>query len=176
MRRYTTFSTLVGVDPADPWAKASNLPPVDGLDVTALITTRGATSPHTAIPVTTNSYIKGNYKLVTGGEADFASWSGPQFPNASSPASPVEGTKLDCTKPCLFDVVNDPTEHNELSASMPDKVAELLADFETAKASFFTNNDTGVMSCPANITMPCACWMASHKYGGFLGPYQEVTV
>jgi arylsulfatase I/J len=173
---YTTFSKLVGVDPSDPWAKASNLPPVDGLDLTELITTTGASSPHAAIPVTTLSYIKGDYKLISTPKADFAAWSGPQFPNASSPKSPVEGVELDCSKGCLFDVVNDPTEHTDLAASMPAKVAELMADYQAAQVSFYSNNETGVMSCPSNITMPCACWMASHKYGGFLGPYQEVTV
>jgi hypothetical protein len=174
--RYTTFSKLVGVNPADPWAAASGLPSVDGLDVIDLLTTAGAPSPHAAIPITTNSYIKGDYKLIVEASADYAAWSGPTFPNASSSASPVKGVTLDCAAGCLFDVVSDPTEHDELSASMPQKLAELMADYTTAKESFFSNNDTGTMSCPAGISMPCACWMATHKYGGFIGPYQEVTV
>lgn len=33
----------------------------------------------------------------------------------------------------------------------------------------FTNN------CPANLDpekdLGCACWMAKHKYGGFMGPF-----
>ncbi|CAE7326290.1 Arsb [Symbiodinium sp. KB8] len=173
---YTTFSKLVGVDPADPWAKQSGLPPVDGLDLTDLLTSPSGQSPHVAIPVTDLSYIKGNYKLIVSKEAGFASWAGERFPNSSSSKSPVEGVSMKCGDGCLFDVVEDPTEHHELSASMPEKVQELMADYLAAKQSFFTNNDTGVMSCPPGISMPCACWMVQHKYGGFFGPYQEVTV
>jgi len=173
---YTTFSRLVGVDPADPWAKESGLPPVDGLDLTSLITTPGAKTPHSGLPVTTLSYIKGDYKLIVTPKADFASWGGPRFPNASSHKSPVEGVVKDCTSGCLFDVVNDPTEQTDLSSSMPDKVSELLGEYTEAKKSFFSNEDKGVNSCPAGIKMPCACWMATHKYDGFIGPYQEVTV
>lgn len=173
---YTTFSSLLGVDPSDPWARESGLPPVDGKDLTDLITKPGAKSPHEAIPVTTLSYVKGDYKLIMDKQAKFASWSGERFPNSSSPSHPVEGAILHCPNGCLFDVVKDPTEHNDLAASMPDKVAELQSEYSEAQKSFFTNNDTGVMSCPAGISMPCACWMALHKYNGFLGPYQEVSV
>ena len=40
--------------------------------------------------------------------------------------------------------------------------------------SFWANRERGVDACPPGAPGPCACWMAKHKYGGFLGPYQEV--
>lgn len=46
---------------------------------------------------------------------------------------------------------------------------------EELRKSFFQNNDVGQDSCPSDIDMPCACWMAVNYYGGFLGPYQEVS-
>ena len=39
---------------------------------------------------------------------------------------------------------------------------------------FFENNDAGVDACPSGIGVPCACWIARHKYGGTVGPWQEV--
>ena len=62
---------------------------------------------------------------------------------------------------------------------MADVAARMVVRLDELKKGFFSNNDTGVDACPAGVVpkgVPCACWMARHKYGGNLGPYQEVTV
>ena len=61
---YTTFSTMVGVDPYDYWAEASGLPPVDGLDVWPMIMGTNTTSPHAELPISNWTLISGQYKLV----------------------------------------------------------------------------------------------------------------
>ena len=40
------------------------------------------------------------------------------------------------------------------------------------RASFWRNEERGVDSCPSGVEVPCACWMAKHRWKGTLGPYQ----
>ena len=46
-----------------------------------------------------------------------------------------------CSSPvkraCLFHIVDDPTEHNDLAASMPDKVDEMIVALQNISRSFF---------------------------------------
>merc|ERR1712080_5183 len=77
---------------------------------------------------------------------------------------------------CLFDLSIDMTEHNNIAASKPDIVQQLYTRLLELRKGFWSNKEKGVNACPDNITIPCGCWMANAKYGGFFGPYQEVTL
>jgi arylsulfatase I/J len=165
---------MVGVDPFDPVAAASGLPPVDGLNVWPLISGQNATSPRVEIPVSNFTYINGSYKLIVGIKATYAGWEGPVYPNSTTPIHQVQTVTLDCTHGCLFNVEDDPTEHANLAASHPHILASMKARFAVLRESYYQNNEQGVNSCPPDITTECACWMAVNRYGNFFGPYQEV--
>jgi arylsulfatase A-like enzyme len=168
---YATLCDLAGVDPTDYVAAAGKLPPIDSLNVWPLISGQNSTSPRTEIPVSESALIQGQYKLLTGPQIE-ATWSGPSYPNASSPASPVDpGPTLKCAGGCLFDVIADPTEHNDIAAQNPALVASMSARLAELVKGYYTNNDTFVNLCPSNITMPCACWAALNTWGGYFGPY-----
>jgi hypothetical protein len=83
---------------------------------------------------------------------------------------------LDCHEGCLFDVLNDPGEHIDLSSEHPEILARMKQRLTELKDNFYENNDKNVDVCPPNIDIPCACWMAINYYGGFYGPYQEVDL
>ncbi len=98
-----------------------------------------------------------------------AGWAGVQYPNASTASHDI-CYEVDCgATGCLFDVVADPGEYNDLAAQRPDDLARLNARLDVLKQGIWANNERGVDACPANVTELCACWMASHVYGGFLG-------
>jgi len=170
---YATLASLAGVSPTDQLAAISGLPPVDGVNVWPLIAGETAQSPRGELPLGKSAIIRGQWKLLLGDQHG-AAWHGPDYPNASSHGDdPV----LQCgDRGCLFDVVADPTEHEDVRETHQSVAHELSARLQALAAGFFDNNDRGVDSCPAGIEMPCACWMAINHYGGFFGPYQEIDM
>ena len=91
-------------------------------------------------------------------------WTSPAYPNISTA---WQNTPFNCGATpaglCLFNVFNDPTEHDDLAAAMPAKAAELLARIAAANATLFTP-DRGTAD-------PLACKAALGKWGGFWGPW-----
>ena len=64
---------------------------------------------------------------------------------------------------CLFDLLADPTEHNDVAAAHPDIVAALYKRIEHHQSTVFSPNrgtDDG-----------SACRAATHTWGGFYGPF-----
>jgi arylsulfatase B len=173
---YATFCDLAGVDPFDTRAAAAGLPPVDGVSLWPMLSGANTTSPRTEIPIGSDAsecnYPLGNgttvqgliradgYKLLIG-EIGQNIWTGPLYPNKST--SWVD-TPYKCGNPgCLFNIIDDPTEHNEISAAHPDIVKAMYARIlELQKTVFFPNRgtDDGV-----------ACTAALQKWGGFWGPF-----
>jgi hypothetical protein len=123
-----------------------------------------------------NAILQGRFKLIIGDpKVRYAGWDGPIYPNSSSAISrPDFNTPLYCEQGCLFDVVSDPGEHNDLAAHSPEIVLKLKNRLEELKNDFYENDDLNVDSCPKGIDIPCACWMAINYYGGYFGPYQEI--
>jgi len=82
------------------------------------------------------------------------------------------GGKGVCSNGCLFNVVDDMTEQNNLfnATEHQDLIVSMTKTLATLREGFHTNKDKFVNDCPAG-TKDCACWMATHKYGGFMGPY-----
>jgi arylsulfatase A-like enzyme len=167
---YATFCGIGGVDPSDPVAKIAGLPPIDSVDVWPLISGANATWPRVEIPVSPQALISWPYKLITGENA-FASWQGDEFPNSSSTEDSVN-PMYNCSNGCLFDLSQDSNEHTDISANNPSIVQSLNNRLNALVPGFFSNNDTGVDACPSNITLLCGCWMATHYWGNFLGPFQ----
>jgi arylsulfatase B len=171
---YGTFCALAGVDPTDEVAAAAGLPPVESVNVWPLVSGANGTSPRSEIPVGPQVLIQGRFKLMLGKQIE-ATWAGPQYPNASSGASPVDpGPTLDCGFGCLFDVVADPAEHVNVAADHADIVTAMTARLISLRKGFFSNSDdfTNRTVCPANASItPCACWAALNVWGGYFGPW-----
>ena len=174
---YSTLGKLAGADPTDHQAAAVGLPPIDSYDVWPLVIGETKTSPRQELPVNANTLISGRFKLLTGSVSP-AGWTGPAYPNASSGHGDAGAVLLNCTTPgklaCLFDVVQDPEERHDIALEQPELVQTLIKRLAQLSKSFWANRERGVDACPPGTPPPCACWMAKHKYGGFLGPYQEV--
>ena len=65
----------------------------------------------------------------------------------------------------------------DLADVFPLEVGRMAAKLKWMAKTFYENDDHGVDACPASIgDVPCACWMARHKYGGTMGPFQEVEL
>jgi hypothetical protein len=175
---YTTLVRLAGVDdgPNDD-SQAGRFPPIDSLDIWPLLSGVKSSSPRQEIPLSKYALIQGDFKLIydPNHNIDQSGWTGPIYPNASSASADIF-VKLDCREGCLFDVANDRGEHRNLAKEMPVRLQAMKHRLLELQGGFFENNDKADDNCPKELEMPCACWMAINKYGGFLGPYQEVDL
>jgi len=169
---YATFCAIAGADPADAAAAAAGLPPVDGMNMWPLLSGANASSPRTHVLLGSsdgtdksgNTIVEGvvradGYKLLLGKQAS-AFWTGPTYPNSSTYPS---GSENCGDAGCLFNVLADPNEHDEISAAHPDVVKELRALVDAAAATVF-NPDRGTDD-------GAACTAAFAQHGGFFGPF-----
>eukprot|EP00052_Salpingoeca_macrocollata_P009358 m.73926 g.73926 ORF g.73926 m.73926 type:complete len:523 (+) comp17066_c0_seq1:390-1958(+) len=159
---YSTFCGLAGVDPTDHEAAAAGLPPIDSLDVWPLLSGANNTSPRQEWLVDEGALLQGEWKLLTGRQIE-AGWAGPQYPNTSSAGHEVCTVSLACKDGCLFNVVNDPTEHVDLAAAHPDRVAAM----KVRMAEWVTT----IYHHPIPPNDPECEATAYQKYAGFLGPW-----
>jgi arylsulfatase B len=175
---YATYCGLAGVGTEDDKAKAANLPPVDGLDLWPLLSGANATGPRTEVwlgsggagdsdnskdPIV-QAYIRADgYKVIYGNVIE-NTWTGPFYPNATT--NWCDTCPLDCgtiDKPtCLFNVLQDPTEHDNLAAANPAIVKEMAARLAELTKGIFAP-DRGQ---PAT---DMACTASKNKWGGFVG-------
>ena len=160
---YGTFCAIAGVDPFDVKAAKAGLPPVDSLNVWPFISGQVAVSPREEFPVSMNSLISGDYKILIG-TVQQAGWTGPQYPNMTDTNGNGILTLTECGRTgCLYNIKDDPEERTNLAAQMPEKLEEMLAKLKLYQATHF-NPDRGTNS-------PLACDAALTKYGGFFGPF-----
>lgn len=137
---YATYAHAAGAPIADLDPAAAGLPPVDG--VSLLATLRGGDGgapppPRVELALSlrwgddgcsdathappyashgSGALIVWPLKLIVGVTCP-AHWTGPNSPNASTPIPP-SGLRHDCGRAgCLFHLVHDPTEHQDLVAS-----------------------------------------------------------
>ena len=121
---YATFCKLAGVDPSD---SGEGKFPVDSLDIWPIITGSTTKSPHDSIILgydydNTGAIISGDYKLIVGPQGkscDNLMWSPLDYPCHDGPKGD------NCNPNCLYDIINDPTEKNNLAESKPDVVKQL---------------------------------------------------
>ena len=177
---YTTFCALAGVSPEDHVAAAAGLPPVDGVNLWPLLSGANSTPPRTEVwlgsagagnvdnskePIIQALIRADGYKLIHG-LVNQDAWTGPFYPNATT--SWCDTCTLDCgpidAPTCLFNVLDDPTEHNELSAQHPDIVASMAARLQELAKTVFAP-DRGKEDTTN------ACHAGDVTWGGFVGPF-----
>ena len=159
---YATFCALAGIDPSDTAAAKANLPPIDSLNMWPLISGRKSISPRVDIPISMTTLISGNYKILTGSVGK-AGWTGPVYPNNTGPGGGISGRERCGNGGCLYDIINDPGEHNNLASQMPRKLKKMRKKLGEYQATYF-NPYRGEKS-------PAACEVALNEYGGFWGPF-----
>ena len=165
--------------PTDHHAATSGLPPLDSVNAWPALMGEEGVLPYTHeyIPLSNVALLESatGLKYLRGRQAP-AGWQGEVYPNETSNEHPA-GYALVCggkEEGCLFNVSADPTEHTNLAEAMPTRLNALGAKLDELKESFYDNDDVGVDACPAGLKVPCACWLAVHKYHGTFGPFQEV--
>lgn len=177
---YATFCALAGVDAHDARAAAAGLPPVDSLDLSAVLLGTNESSPRTEVPIggsdgsdhAGNTLVAGlidaqGWKLILG-NVDPAFFQGPVYPNTSTAASPEPHLK--CGDPndgsgkgCLFNVLTDPYELDDVAAEQPARVKALRARIAELQAGVYNPNRG-----KGDKTM---CTAGLEKHAGFLGPW-----
>jgi len=159
---------------ADERAAAAGAPPIESLDLWPLIAGLNASSPRAGFAAGPTAIVSGRWKLLTGAVPG-AGWTGPTWPNASSPAADVHSFTAHCGEGCLFDVDADPGEHHDVAAANPTVVARLAQELAAAARTFWANNESGVCAHNKSLSIhsECACDAAAVVWGGFLGPYAE---
>ena len=161
---YGTFCALAGVDPTDERAARANLPPVDSINMWPLISGESATSPRIDVPVSYDTLISGDYKILVGNVGQ-AGWTGPQYPNTSHLLDGIYVSE-DCGETgCLYNIKMDPEERNNLASASENQeiLKEMQLKLTTYQETYF-NPDRGE-------EWPGACETAMNEYGGFWGPF-----
>eukprot|EP01083_Nonionella_stella_P307519 1081263_1 len=120
---YETFAVIVGVDTSNlPPLTNESIPKLDSMNIYGLIDGSNLTSPRMEIPLSSNgALISEQYKLVLTAQQNLGFYTGPRSPNITRPYKD-EG----CANGCLFDIIEDPTEHVDLSDQYPQIKAKLM--------------------------------------------------
>lgn len=156
---YATLSGLAGVDPTDQLAASAGLPGIDSLDMWPLISGQTSTSPRTDIPISSNTLISGDYKILTGTVSQ-AGWTEVVHPNSNSVSLPDQSCGK---KGCLYNIKDDPEERSDLASTIPAVLRSMRQKLQGYQATRF-NPDRGSVS-------DAACDAALGKYQGFWGPF-----
>lgn len=158
-------SALAGADPTDHQAAQYGLPPIDSLDLWPVLSGRNATSPRREVHVRGDLLVQGRFKVIVG-DVQGAAWAGPQYPNTTSAGHEVMRGELSCRPACVFDLVNDPTEHTDIASADPARTAALVARLAQLNATIW-HRKSGQIDPQCNVT-------AYARWGGFYGPWLEL--
>lgn len=156
---YATFCGLAGVDPTDHSAAIAGLPSIDSLDMWPLISGQNSTSPRVDIPISYNTLISGEFKILTGTVSQ-AGWTAYDHPNTTSVTLPDEN----CTKKgCLYNIKTDPEERINLASTNRRDLRLIRNKLQAYQATHF-DPDRGSVSADA-------CTEALGTHCGFWGPF-----
>jgi len=189
---YTTFSAMVGVDPADSRAASARLPDLDGLDMWPWLMGEVEDSPRTELVLSEYSVIENDFKYFQG-RLIYSVWGDVVWPTGDTPTQDeLRDTILDCSfHGCLFNLAKDPEERIDVAGLYPETTLHLKTKLVYEKSKFWVHEVDGVRlaeqdSCPedfelvvdvgtgkdSGVSLPCGCWMAMNNYNNFDGPYQ----
>ena len=179
---YTTFCKLAGVDSSD---SGPGKFPVDGVDVWPIISGENSTSPHDHMMLGFNySYSKtstevgaiimGDYKLIIGKQGvncDVNMWSPIDYPCTDGPVGE------NCDPYCLFNIIKDPGEHNNLADKEKDILNKLLDRYNEYSKEPREMQDQGCHGmgdgeCPSDPMDTVCEYMQQH--GGYWRPWRNL--
>ena len=173
---YPTFCKMAELDPSD---SGTGKFPVDGLDVWQIISGENATTQHGEIVLgynftlnanPTGAIIVGEYKLIVGQQGrgcDRLMHSPLDYPCTNGP----EGN--DCDPHCLYNIIEDPGERQDLSKTKPDILKMMLDRYNSHAKEPQDRLDQGYHNMNDLPTFPQACeYMQRH--GGYWQPWVNV--
>lgn len=171
-----TFCSLAGCDTSDEAASHAGLPPMDSLDLWPHLSGANATSPRTEVWFTPLSGDRGNgtntksadaaiivgqHKLIVGNISQ-ASWCGPTYPNHTTwdTWKTIEKCTSETKVGCLFDIMNDPSEHHDLALEEPTLAQKLLARLEELDRTLYDppRGDPDVSGACAQVVRNDGTW------------------
>ena len=177
---YPTFCKMAGVDPSD---SGPGKFPVDGLDVWPIISGENVTTLHEEIVLgynfslqsnrnSTGAIIVGDYKLIVGQQANKPGCDSLMFTPIDYPCT--NGTQgKDCDPYCLYNIIEDPGEKEDLSQSQPDILQKMLDRYNAHAKEPQDRLDQGYHSHSVMPTFAEACkYMQDH--GGYWRPWVNV--
>lgn len=177
---YPTFCKMAGVDASD---SGPGKFPVDGLDVWPIISGENDTTLHEEIVLgynfslqakrnNTGAIIVGEYKLIVGQQASRTGCDSLMYTPIDYPCK--NGTNgNDCDPYCLYNIIKDPGETQELSESQPDILQKMLDRYNNHAKEPQNRLDQGYHSHTALPDFPQACqYMKDH--GGYWKPWENV--
>ena len=168
---YPTFCKMAGVDSDD---SGPGKFPVDGADVWPIISGQTTQTTHSEIVLGYNytgkgAIIVGDYKLIYGAQGegcDSVMWSPLNYPCSDGPKGP------NCDPYCLYNIVQDPEERNELSKTEPDMLKKLLDRYNSYSKEPRSMQDQGYHSDDEVPVEEDACEYMM-KNGGYWRPWIE---
>ena len=174
---YPTFCKMAGVDPSD---SGPGKLPVDGLDVWPIISGENTTTQHGEIVlgynfshihnVPTGAIIVGEYKLIVGRQSqgcDSTMFTPLEYPCTNG----TYGN--DCDPYCLYNIIEDPGERQDLSKTKPDILKMMVDRYNSHAKEPQDMLDQGYHSASDLPTFDDACkYMAEH--GGYWRPWVNV--
>merc|ERR1711879_1097012 len=104
--------------------------------------------------------ISGKYKVVLGMQT-YGFWQGPIYPNATTNHT-RDDVNIQCEPGCLYNIIDDPGEHNDLAKTLPEKLRELIGRWSELSATRYE-----APSRQANTNL-CEVYAQAHE--GFCGP------
>jgi len=178
---YATFVHLAFKQPSpaklakllyDASADSANLPLVDSVNMWPAMASASGDG-RSLLHLSPTSLISGAYKLLVGNQSQTL-WTGPVYPNATGEQPiyvPNENLLIsddrqyvhNCGDGCLFNIVNDPTEHVDIAAVKPLLVKKLTA--------LLTVLNQHIYKPVRGTEDPQACLAAAETWGGVLGPF-----
>ena len=163
---YRTFALLAGADAED---NHPGVFPVDGVDLWPVITGEDPAPPRGTVIIghefewagnMTGAVIKGDWKLIVGGQA-YSDYRSAMYPCV--PATPAPN----CDPNCLFNLGKDPFEHRDLARSNdPAATAALKALLELyrSQTNLFQNTTADFAGFDNAV---------HSRYRGYIGPWLD---
>eukprot|EP00939_MAST-03C_sp_MAST-3C-sp1_P003416 g3416.t1 len=185
---HTTIVSLAGLDPRSGEPSANS--PLDGIDAWPWISGRQPDSERDEIVYDHHMFdnasadclnvsgrcLRGaimrtsdGMKLIVGPEAqnDWFGWFSPNVTNPINGSSPsVKNTACAVPNPCLFNVTEDMTEHEDLAETYPEIVAELLDRFKALGDTYHPPQKNPLVDLGGYCK-------AVELNGGFVGPWMK---
>lgn len=190
--RYATLCTLARADPTNDVEINGTVHPVDSVNVWPLLTGSNTTQPRSLTPVTETAVIQIDpdgtwWKLITlAGQSNYYSTEGVQTAGtdpclAGAQPDPFEPGRTDpivngpgkggkgcpvCndTHPCLYSLLDDPSEKNNVAAANPTVVQRLRGPLEKSAVPYVSGHLSPAILAAHYTQFPQGHW------GNFSGP------
>ena len=158
---YATLCGLAGIDAEDEMAERAGLPQIDSIDLWPLLSGKTTRSPREDVPISYDTLISGQYKILTG-TVYRSGWYGSQV-SRTQEFLPETQDVSKCGFGCLYDIKNDPGEHENLAKKMPRVLETMQKKLRQYQATYFDPIRGG--------EWPAAEELSYLKYHKHLGPF-----